>query len=194
MLEHLIRAGMRPSTRALGLLLTVTLGACGARVDANTAPTPNTATDAGAAQQGCELLCSNVRRAACGPFNERCVAACGELGARFPARCAPQWNAYLACAGRASVTCAADGPEIRGCDVEDEAISRCAQPTTPEPTPDPTPTDRCLPDSSIPADIAAELCLRAPGNPVPHDCPGGAPSPECVPAPGGEGGVYCCAR
>ena len=85
-------------------------------------------------------------------------------------------DAYLACAARARVTCTDEGYGIAGCDAQDAAVNRCidtAPGPTPNPTPTPTPNDRCLPDSVIPADVAATLCTATPGMPVPHDCPGG---------------------
>lgn len=199
MKQHSISGGLSV-VRALALAGAAMLGACGAPTS-HGAPPP--AADGGGAPMSgsvtaaCTSVCDNARRAACGVFNDNCVADCGRLARQVPARCAPLLDAYLACAARARVTCTDEGYGIAGCDAQDAAVNRCidtAPGPTPNPTPTPTPNDRCLPDSVIPADVAATLCTATPGMPVPHDCPGGAPSAQCVAAPSGEANVFCCAR
>lgn len=81
------------------------------------------------------------------------------------------------------------GAEVQGCDAQGAALEACTageEPTSDAGTEAP-PSDRCLPDSVIPDDIAATICASVPATPVPHDCPGGAPSDDCVASPGGGG-------
>lgn len=179
--------------------LTSVLAACGARADggailtqsdggtaADARPTPSSGTLA----TRCASACEHARAASCGAFNDQCATGCLALGNGFPTRCSAQIEAYFTCLASARFVCASDGPEAQGCDAQDAALRACIDPST-EPTPN---TDQCLPDTSIPSEIAATLCTSVPSTPVPHDCPGGAPSPECVEAPQGQGGVYCCAH
>lgn len=187
------------AVRAVALAGLFALGACGAKAGGGGGSTPTTDPSTPSMTAGCAGVCANARRASCGPFNDDCVGACGRIVAQVPARCSAQMTTYLDCASRARVACTADGPEIQGCDAQDSAVSACAQtpePTTPDPsTPDPTtPGDQCLPDGSIPSDIATTLCRSTPATPVAHDCPGGAPSTACVPVPSGEANVFCCPR
>lgn len=199
--QHFISGGLSV-VRALALVGTVALGACGAPTSPGGYLPPPASGDGGVSRptdgggssvpaSACQALCDNARRAMCGEFNENCVAGCNELVRQVPTRCAAQINAYMTCASRARIACASDGPEIQGCDAQDTAVSQCVEGGS---NPPPTPGDRCLPDSAIPADIAATLCRALPQTPVPHDCPGGAPSSECVPVPSGEANVFCCAR
>lgn len=176
---------------ALALFAAAALPACGASVGG---PPATTAADGGADRPstpspntgGCPALCAHLRAAACGAFNEQCVAACQQLSSQVPAECRARFDAFVTCGATATITCAADGPEIGGCDAQSSALEQCGE--------EPPSTDRCLPDSSIPTDIAAQICASVPSTPVPHDCPGGAPSAGCVPSPGGEANVFCCAH
>ena len=197
MINKHVTSGGLSMVHALAFAGVAALGACGAPTSSGGGSGSFMRGDGGAvtpadggAAGGCAAVCANARRAMCGAFNEGCVAACNQLVAQVPARCAAPLNAYLACAGAARIVCASDGPEITGCDAQDGVVNACVEGSGPEPTP----TDRCLPDSAIPDDIAASLCTRTPGMPVPHDCPGGAPSAQCVAAPSGEANVFCCAR
>lgn len=201
MTKRHVRWGGLLNLCALALICGAALPACGASaggatttttVDGGTDRSPSTPP---ANTGGCPTLCAHLRAAACGSFNEQCVAACQQLSARFPG-CGAQFNAYVTCGASAPITCAEDGPEIGGCDTQAAALGLCGGPE-PEPTADggvqPN-ADRCLPDTSIPADIAATICTGVPSRPVPHDCPGGAPSDDCVPSPGGKANVFCCVR
>lgn len=171
--------------------ITTTRADGGAAVPSDGGATPPTGSSA-----RCATMCANARAASCGAFNEQCVAACQAWVGGLPARCASQTSAYLGCASAARVACGDDGAEVQGCDAEAGALGQCAG-LDPEPDDagaEPAPTDRCLPDSAIPDDVAATICESVPSTPVPHDCPGGAPSTECVASPGGEANVFCCAR
>lgn len=142
----------------------------------------------------CATLCANARAASCGAFNEQCVAACQAWVNGLPARCASQTGAYFACAAAARVACGDDGAEVQGCDAEAGALGECVGVEPADAGAEPSPSERCLPDSAIPDDIAATICASLPARPVAHDCPGGAPSADCVASPGGEANVFCCAR
>lgn len=185
------------------------LPACGAsaggpitstRADSGTTSTPDagstTTPPPASPASRCAAMCANARAANCGPYNEGCVAACQAFANGLPARCSAQTGAYFTCAASARFTCADDGAEVQGCDAQAAALDACT--SGEEPTSDagaePAPSDRCLPDSAIPDDIAATICTSVPATPVPHDCPGGAPSDDCVASPGGEANVFCCAR
>ncbi len=180
---------------ALALLAATALPACGGSVSGSPA---TTMTDGGvggsdrpatppANTGGCPALCAHLRAAACGAFNEQCVAACQQLASRVPSECRARFDAFITCGATATITCVSDGPEIGGCEAQSSALEQCGDDEPPG-------TDRCLPDSSIPTDIAAQICVSVPATPVPHDCPGGAPSAGCVPSPGGEANVFCCTR
>ncbi len=199
MTTRLVRWGGLFNLGALALFTITALPACGPSAGGSP-PTvvSDGGTDGGTTVPptntgGCPALCAHLRAAACGAFNEQCVAACQQLAAQFPG-CGAQFNAYVTCGATASITCAEDGPEIEGCDAQAVALGLCGEPgptadggTTP-------PVDRCLPDTSIPDDIAATICASTPSTPVPHDCPRGAPSDDCVPSPGGKANVFCCVR
>lgn len=203
MKKPFVRAQHLSAVRSFALAGAFALAACGAsvggpattsRADGGGATTADggTSSPTGASAR-CPALCAGARAASCGgTFNPQCVAACEAYIATLPARCSAQTNTYFACAAAASYACASDGPEVQGCDAQARALGTCVGGESPEPEPEPT--DRCLPDSSIPSDIAATLCSSVPSTPVPHDCPGGAPADDCVESPQGQANVFCCAR
>lgn len=198
MMRHVGWSGLL-KVRAAVLVAAAAVQACGAGANTGASGFPTSTTDGGTSDRGsttpppatggCTALCAHLRAAACGAFNEQCVAACQNLAAQVPAACRSRFDAFVTCAASSRVTCASDGPEINGCDAQSTALESCGE----EPSPTPN-TSQCLPDSTIPPDIAAELCTSVPATPVPHDCPGGAPSAQCVPSPGGQANVFCCAR
>jgi hypothetical protein len=202
MSKHSVRVEHLSFIRAIALCAASAISACGASVGG---PVSTASTADGGAPQGradggsvsaaahCPGMCAAARASACGEFNEQCVAACEAYIASLPARCASAASAFFACAASSRFACVDDGPEVQGCDAQAGALGQCAGGGG-APSPEPGATDRCLPDSVIPEDIAATLCAAVPSRPWPHDCPGGAPAPDCVAAPSGEANVFCCAR